>query len=196
MQLSSGVNMRSTVRTFFLSALVLALPSMLNAQATPPAKKGSAPPPSAAPDKVDPLQGSPKIVTATKGVEQFWGIETALAQALKKKDQAALGKLLNDDFKVWMPNQTGSAVGREDWLNSGKENPIPVRRSQMAVQFYQDVVVVKFLGEGAAVAGKASPHQFFVVDLWEKNDTGWELTNRYMSAIAPVAMPARPSGKE
>ena len=71
-----------------------------------------------------------------------------------------------------------------------------VRRSQMAVQFYQDVVVVKFLGEGSASGGKAGPHQYFVVDLWEKNDIGWELTNRYMSAIAPVAMPKRPTGKE
>ena len=185
--------MRTTVRTFFLSLLVLASPCLLRAQA----KKGSTPAPSATPGKVDPLQGSPKIVTATKGVEQFWGIETALAQALKKKDQAALGKMLNDDFKVWMPNQTGSAVGREDWLSSGKENPLPVRRSQMAVQFYQDVVVVKFVGDSApAASGKPSPHQFFVVDLWEKNDTGWELTNRYMAEIAPVAMPARPSGKE
>jgi hypothetical protein len=35
-----------------------------------------------------------------------------------------------------------------------------------------------------------------VVDLWEKSDAGWELTNRYMTAIAPVVMPARPTGKE
>lgn len=187
--------MRSFARTFFLSLLVLSVSCALTAQA----KKSAAPQQTPSPDKVDPLQGSPKIVTATKGVEQFWGIETALAQALKKKDQAALSKLLNDDFKVWMPNQTGSAVGREDWLNSGKENPVPVRRVQMAVQFYQDVVVVKFMGEGAPAAGSkdaAPAHQYFVVDLWEKNDTGWELTNRYMSAIAPVEIPKHPTGKE
>lgn len=187
--------MRSLVRIFFLSLLVLAVPCSLTAQA----RKSTPPQQTPSPDKVDPLQGSPKIITATKGVEQFWTIETALAQALKKKDQAALGKLLNDDFKVWMPNQTGSAVGREDWLNSGKENPQPVRRSQMAVQFYQDVVIVKFLGDGAPAAGSKNTtpsHQYFVVDLWEKNDTGWELTNRYMSAISPVEMPKRPTGKE
>jgi Domain of unknown function (DUF4440) len=185
--------MRSTVRTFFLSILVLTLPCMLNAQA----KKGSTPSQATAPDKVDPLQGSPKIVTATRGVQQFWDIEKSLAQAFDKKDQSALGKMLNEDFKIWMPNQTGSAIGREDWLAAGKENPSPVRLAQMAVQFYQDVVVVKFLGQGKhPTSGKGNAHQYFVVDLWEKNDTGWELTNRYMSAITPVEMPKRPTGKE
>jgi hypothetical protein len=185
--------MRSTVRIFFLATLVLALPCMLNAQA----KKETNPPQATAPDKVDPLQGSPKIVTATRGVQQFWDIEKSLAQAFDKKDQSALGKMLNEDFKVWMPNQTGSAIGREDWLAAGKENPSPVRLAQMAVQFYQDVVVVKFLGQGKRPAsGKGNAHEDFVVDLWEKNDTGWELTNRYMSAITPVEMPKRPTGKE
>src|SRR5579862_5943927 len=127
--------MKSAVRIFCLSILILAVPCMLSSQA----KQSGKPAQPASPDKSDSLQGSPKIVTATKGVQQFWDIESALAQALKKKDQSALGKMLNEDFKVWMPNQTGSAVGREDWLNSGKENPLPVRRSQMAVQFYQDV---------------------------------------------------------
>ena len=185
--------MKSAVRIFCLSMSILAVPCVLIAQAKPSGK----PVPPATPDKVDSLQGSPKIVTATRGVEQFWTIENALAQALKKKDQQSLGKMLNDDFKVWMPNQTGSAVGREDWLNSGRENPSPVRMAQMAVQFYQDVVVVKFLGNGDSPAdGKGSARQYFVVDLWEKNDQGWELTNRYMTAIAPVAMPKRPTGKE
>jgi hypothetical protein len=188
-----GAQMKSAVRIFCLSMLILAVPCVLIAQAKPSDK----PPQPAAPDKVDSLQGSPKIVTATRGVEQFWTIENALAQALKKKDQASLSKMLNDDFKVWMPNQTGSAVGREDWLNSGRENPSPARIAQMAVQFYQDVVVVKFLGNGdSSAAGKGSAHQYFVVDLWEKNDQGWELTNRYMTAIAPVVMPKRPTGKE
>ena len=155
--------MKSAVRIFCLSMLILAVPCLLIAQAKPSGK----PVQPASPDKADSLQGSPKIVTATRGVEQFWTIENALAQALKKKDQSALAKMLNDDFKVWMPNQTGSAVGREDWLNSGKENPSPVRIAQMAVQFYQDVVVVKFLGNGNSSAdGNGRAHQYFVVDLW------------------------------
>jgi hypothetical protein len=185
--------MRKAARTICLTMLVLAASCCVNAQVP----KGSQPKQAATPDKVDPLQGSPKIVTATRGVQQFWDIEKSLAQALEKKDQAALGKMLNEDFKVWMPNQTGSAVGRADWLAAGKENPAPVRLAQMAVQFYQDVVVVKFLGEGKrSAAGKGAASQYFVVDLWEKSDAGWELTNRYMTAIAPVVMPTRPTGKE
>jgi len=162
-------------------------------------KKAASPAPTATtttPQKVDDLQGSPKVITATKGVEQYWNTERALVKALDSKDKAAIDKLLSDDFKVWMPNQTGSAVGREDWLASGRENPRPVRVSQMAVQFYEEVVVVKFLGEGKTpAAGKGTPQQYFVVDLWEKGEPGWQLTNRYMSAVT-VPAPKQPTGKE
>jgi hypothetical protein len=171
-------------------SLVLGTSCILFAQSGGTAKPAESP-------KPDALQGSPKITTATRGVQQFWELETSLSGAFEKKDKTAIGKLLNDDFKVWMPNQTGSAVGREDWLASGHENPKPVRLVQMAVQFYQDVAVVKFVGQGKAETGsKVNPRQYFVVDLWEKNDQGWELTNRYMAAINPIQLPAKPNGKQ
>ena len=171
--------------------LILVTSCMLFAQSDSSAK------PTESALKPDALQGSPKITTATRGVQQFWELERNLAEAFEKKDKNAMGKFLNDDFKVWMPNQTGSAVGREDWLASGHENPTPLRMVQMAVQFYQDVAVVKFVGQVKVEAGsKGSPQQYFVVDLWEKNDQGWELTNRYMAAINPIQLPAKPNGKQ
>jgi hypothetical protein len=179
-------------RAICLFILMAAALCTLNAQT----KKSSHPAPTATPEKADTLQGSPKVVTATRGVQQFWDIERSLAKALNGKDQSATNKMLSDDFKVWMPNQTGSAVGREDWLASGKENPLPTRVAEMAVQFYEDVVVVKFLGQGKTpAAGKGNPQQYFVVDLWEKSDQGWQLTNRYMSAVT-VEPPKNPTGKE
>lgn len=171
-------------------ALILVTSCVIFAQRGGTAKPAESP-------KPDALQGSPKITTATRGVQQFWELESNLAKAFAKSDKNTIGKLLNDDFKVWMPNQTGSSVGREDWLASGHENPAPVRLVQMAVQFYQDVAVVKFLGQGKVDAGsKGSTQQYFVVDLWEKNDEGWELTNRYMAAIKPIQLPAKPNGKQ
>ena len=92
--------MKSAVRIFCLSILILAVPCILSSQA----KQSGKPVQPASPDKSDPLQGSPKIVTATKGVQQFWDIESALAQALKKKDQSALGKMTgNTSFRWFKP---------------------------------------------------------------------------------------------
>jgi hypothetical protein len=164
-------------------------------KATP--TKPSTAKPSTTEQPPDPLQGSPKVITATKGVVQFWDLENELARAFDKKDHATLDKMLPEEFKVWMPNQTGSAVGREDWLEAGKENPTPTRLTQMSVQVYEGVSVVKFIGQGKAPAtGKGQARQYFVVDTWEKQDSGWGVTNRYMAEITPIAMPKRPSGKE
>ena len=153
-------------------------------------KKKASPRPSPGAAQPDSLQGSPKIVTATKGVAQFWDTENELVRALEKKDQAALAKLLPEEFKVWMPNQTGSAVGREDWLASGRENPAPTQMVQMSVLFYPDLAIVKFLGKGKAT-GKGQAQQYFVVDVWELHDNQWGLTNRYLAAIPSVPLRRR-----
>jgi hypothetical protein len=178
---------------FFVFILFVAALGLLGAQS----KKASPAKPSAKEQLPDPLQGSPKVITATKGMTQFWDLENQLAHALAKKDQPVLDQMLPEEFKVWMPNQTGSAVGREDWLAAGKENPTPTQLAQMSVQIYQEVSVVKFIGRGKTpAAGKGQPRQYFVVDTWEKQDSGWGVTNRYMAEIIPIALPKRPTGKE
>ena len=80
--------MKSAVRIFCLSILILAVPCVLSSQA----KQSGKPAQPASPDQVDSLQGSPKIVAATKGVQQFWNMESALAQALKKRTNRPLAK--------------------------------------------------------------------------------------------------------
>jgi hypothetical protein len=179
-------------------ALVVIIFVVISSLATVAQTRKATPAPHSTTEKLpDALQGSPKVVTATKGVTQFWDLENQLAQALEKKDEAALQKMLPEEFSVWLPNQTGSAAGREDWLASGKENPSPTQLTQMSVQMYPDVAVVKFIGKGkASAAGKGSTHQYFVVDTWELHDDTWGLTNRYMAQINPIPLPKRPSGKE
>src|SRR5437879_175093 len=134
--------MKGTLQSFCALALILAATVLLNAQTKKPAK----PPQSNPTQSVDPLQGSPKIITATRQVTLFWQIENDLAQALQKKDQAALNKLLPEDFRLWMPNQTGSAISREDWINSDLETPFPTQLRQMSAHEYPDIMVVKFIG--------------------------------------------------
>jgi len=185
--------MRSTVRAFCLFLFVLLAFCVLSAQT----KKQPAHPPADAPEKAGQLEGSPKIMTATRQVVQFWQIENDLARALEKKDQAALDKMLSEDFKVWMPNQTGNAIAGEDWMKSGMENPVPALLRNMSAQEYPEIMLVKFLGLGKSpVPGKGAASQYFVIDVWSRDGDAWKLTDRFMSRIIPIPLPKRPSGKE
>ena len=185
--------MKDTVRAFWLVLLIVAVACALTAQTR---KKPPAPPKAGAQEQMDPLQGSPKIITATRQVTLFWQIENDLSQALQKKDQTALNKLLPEDFRLWMPNQTGSAISREDWTNSGMETPFPTQLRQMSAHEYPDIMVVKFIGQEKTPAKGSAAKQYFVVDVWARNGDAWELNDRYMTPIAPIQMPKRPSGKE
>src|SRR5258708_5441350 len=184
--------MRSTFRACCLSAFVLVASCVLTAQT----KQAARPQQASAPEKLDPLQGSPKIMTATRQVTQFWQIENDLVRALEKKDQAALGKMLSEDFKVWMPNQTGSAIAGEDWMKAGRENPVPTMFAQMSAQEYPEIMLAKFLGQGkSTVHGKGVASQYFVVDVWARDGDAWQLTARFMSRIIPIPLPKKPSGR-
>lgn len=179
-------------RVFLISTLAICTWGLLAAQT----KKTARPAPSPAAQPTDPLQGSRKVITATRTVGAFWDLELSLAEAFSKKDTPGMNKLLAEEFKVWRPNQTGSAIGREDWLASGKGNPKPTRIVQMSVESYPDLAIVHFLGAVSASGSKGKARQFFVVDTWENHDGNWQLVTRYQAEIAPIIMPARPTGKE
>jgi len=174
-------------------ATIICAFGMLSAQT----KKTTKPAPAPAAHQDGSIEGSPKIITATKTVGLFWDMEISLAEAFAKKDTAALDKMLPEEFKVVRPNVTGSSIGREDWLAEGKDNPKPTRITQMSVESYPDLGIVQFIGSGPATSGsKTGSKQYFVVDTWENHDGNWQLATRYMAEIAPIKMPARPTGKQ
>jgi len=47
---------------------------------------------------------SPRIITATKQVSMFSGMENQLLQAVQKKDKAAAQGMLSDDLMIEMPD--------------------------------------------------------------------------------------------
>jgi len=145
---------------------------------------------------------TPTIVTATKQVTLFTGLEKQILQAVQKKDKAGLEALLTDDFEIAMPH--ADAVAGEDWLDSVLAGDFTLRTfviSQMSVVDLGDSAVVKYeRGQQATLKGKAYDGEFFVVDLWKKSGESWKLANRYVARIhtAPTTARAkpRPSGKE
>ena|SRR5947209_14348723 len=139
---------------------------------------------------------APKIMTATRQVTLFTGLEKQLLAGIQKKDQAALKGLLADDFEIWMPN--GDAIATEDWLPGvlGKFNLKSFRISQMSVRDFGDTAIVKFMrSQKADFQGKDESGEYFVVDVWRKAGDSWQLSDRYVSKTGSAGSNPRPQAK-
>ena len=145
---------------------------------------------------------SPRIITATKQVSMFAGMENQLLQAIQKKDKAAAQAMLSDDLIIEMPD--ADPLPGDDWLDSVMAKDFILKSfgvRQMSAIDLGDAVVVKFDRiEQATFKGKPDGGEFFVVDLWKKNGDTWKLANRYVAKVGSVPfMPkadVKPTGKK
>lgn len=173
------MKLRFTGRLLFLNAVVIA-----SAAAQEPVKPGL----------------TPTIITATRQVTLFTGLEKQVLQAVQQRDKAGLQAIVSDDFEVVMPN-TDPLAG-DDWVDSVLAKNFALKAfsiRQVSVADLGDAAVVKFLREQhATYRGKDESGEFFVVDLWKKSRDGWKLANRYVARVgaAPASRPPRPTGKE
>jgi hypothetical protein len=145
---------------------------------------------------------SPQIITATKQVTLFTGLEKQMLQAIEKKDKPALEAMLMDDFQIEMPN--ADPLPGEDWLDSLMANDFSLKSfviRQMSVADLGDYAIVKFDRiQQAIYKGQNDTGEFFVVDLWKKSGDSWKLANRYVAKVSAIpAMPKispKPTGRE
>jgi Domain of unknown function (DUF4440) len=156
---------------------------------------------SAAQEPVKPAL-TPRIITATKQVTIFNGLEKQLLQAVQKKDKAAVEALLSDDMYIEMPD--ADPLPGDDWLDSVLAKDYTLKSfvvRQMSAIDLGNAVVVKFdrLQE-ASSKGKADNGEFFVVDVWKKSGDAWKLASRYVAKVSSqVEMPkapVKPTGKQ
>lgn len=156
---------------------------------------------SAAQEPVKPAL-TPRIITATKQVSIFTGMEKQLLQAIQKKDKAAAQAMLSDDLMIEMPDSDG--LPGDDWLDSVMAKDYTLKSfvvRQMSAIDLGNAVVVKFdrLQE-ASSKGQADNGEFFVVDLWKKSGDTWKLASRYVSKVSSQAempkAPVKPTGKQ
>ena len=156
---------------------------------------------SAAQEPVKPAL-SPRIITATKQVSMFTGMENQLLQAVQKKDKAAAQAMLSDDLMIEMPD--ADPLPGEDWLDSVMAKDYTLKSfvvRQMSAIDLGNAVVVKFDRiQEATSKGHADSGEFFVVDLWKKDGDNWKLASRYVSKVSsqpsiPKA-PVKPTGKQ
>jgi hypothetical protein len=145
---------------------------------------------------------TPRIITATKQVSIFTGMEKQLLQAIQKKDKAAAQALLSDDLYIEMPD--ADPLPGDDWVDSVMAKDYTLKSfvvRQVSAIDLGDAVVVNFdrLQE-ATSKGKPDSGEFFVVDVWKKSGDTWKLASRYVSKVSsqpsiPKA-PVKPTGKQ
>ncbi len=145
---------------------------------------------------------TPHIITATKQVTLFTGLEQQMLQAVQKKDKAALEAMLNDDFAIEMPD--ADPLVAEDWIASVMAKDYSLKSftiRQMSAVDGGSFVLVKFdRVQEATSKGKPEGGEFFVIDLWKKAGDSWKLANRFVSKVSSVPFTpktdARPTGKQ
>lgn len=145
---------------------------------------------------------TPHIITATKQVTLFTGLERQMLQAVQEKDKAALEAMLDDDFAIEMPD--ADPLIAEDWIASVMAKDYSLKSftiRQMSAVDGGNFVLVKFdRVQESTSKGKPDGGEFFVVDVWKKDGETWKLADRFVSKVSSVPfMPktdARPTGKQ
>jgi Domain of unknown function (DUF4440) len=145
---------------------------------------------------------TPRIITATKQVSIFTGLENQLLQAIQKKDKAAAEVMLSDDLTIEMPD--ADPLPGDDWLDSVLAKDYTLKSfvvRQMSATDLGNAVVVKFdRVQESTLNGKPDGGEFFVVDLWKKSGDSWKLANRYVAKVSSDASilkkPVKPTGKQ
>ena len=145
---------------------------------------------------------SPRIITATRQVSIFTGLEKQILQAVQKKDKTALQAMLDDEFEIHMPD--ADPLAGDDWVESVITPAFSLKSyvlRQMAVVDLGDSALVKYDRIlQSTYKGKNDGGEFFVVDLWKKNGDSWKLASRYVAKVgsipATTKVQPKPSGKE
>ena len=174
------------LRCHWLPSLAIALAVALTAAAQEPVKP----------------KLTPTIITATKQVTLFTGLESRMLAAVQKKDKAGVQALLAEDFEIALPDV--DPLAGDEWLDSVMASEFSLKSfavRQVSVADLGDSAVVKFDRlQQATYKGRDESGEFFVVDLWKKSGDSWKLANRYVAKVGAIPenakLPAKPTGKD
>lgn len=144
--------------------------------------------------------GGRRIVTTTRLVARYSDLERQLTNAMQHKDEAALGRLLAEDFEQWTPAPPGDPLPREEWMHNAL-TAVTIQSfqlRQMAVRMVGETAVVSFVQSQRAVCnGRDCSGDSFIVDLWQQHKDAPQLLVRYASDIKRLPqLPPKPTGKE
>ena len=129
------------------------------------------------------LLGAPALASdpQTPDEQQLIKLSNDWMSAIERKDRAALERIVADDFVLQMPgDQPAHAVRRDEWLTNA------VGMAWSGFRYENPQVTIH--GDRATVTSRLhfniSPVPVAldstIVDLWEKRDGRWQVTNRYL----------------
>ena len=124
------------------------------------------------------------------GAVEFERLERAWADAVMRHDRSALEQLLAPEYALIVSAAPARPVPRATWLEQAL-GPYRVCRYTIeglaARSVTDDVVAVSLvLTTDASVGGVDRSMTFFIVDVWRRADTAWQVVQRY-SALPETA---------
>src|SRR5262249_43917239 len=125
--------------------------------------------------------GRTPIVTVTRLVKLFGGLENEWLTAVRNRDEPALTALLADDFEMRLASRPSEPVPRAEWIKHALASP-PVAWTvhNMAARDLGCAVMVSFrLDPGGSAPGS---RPVFVVDTWAQTEGNWKVAARYVAA--------------
>lgn len=145
---------------------------------------------------------TPRIITATRQVSLFGGLENDMLRKVRSKNQSAIESMLTDDCQIYQPD--ADPLDGPDWVQSVMAKDFTLKSfmlRQVSVLDLGDSAVVNYTRvQEATYKSRSANGEFFVVDLWKKDGGSWKLASRYVSKISSTATmprgPIRPTGKQ
>jgi hypothetical protein len=126
-----------------------------------------------------------RIPTVTRLVQLFSGLENDWMEAVRRRDEAAVTRILGDSFEMRSALAPSDPVPAGDWVrNAVHEFHLrSFRISEMAVRELGTVAVVSFrLAQEGELGGKEESAECFVADVWVRQDGAWKVAARYAAA--------------
>ena len=120
--------------------------------------------------------------TVIHTLEQQW------RDALFAKDDAALRKLINPQFKLVGIRSTGTvAVGLEDWLEALKKMDIVSLEIRVTDSVRVDRTIVATVDAQWKLRflGHTIDERVLLTDVWVEGDGGWQVVRRHSSPVPP-----------
>lgn len=119
-----------------------------------------------------------QIPVVTRLVQIYSDYEQRLAEAVNRKDNGQINRLVAEDFELRSANNIGVSTPRAEWIaQSLKEPATTVSIGQMAVHDYGNIRIVSFVMKREAATGRE--HGIAVVDVWMQSGDNSVLKVRY-----------------
>ena len=120
-------------------------------------------------------------------MELFTKLERDWADAIQRKDRAALDAILAPEFLVRTAADPEHPIERAEWVNDtlSKYQLRSYTNRAMVIRAFLGVAVVSFIqSQQVSVAGKDRHSEYLIVDLWETDSNKiWHPAARYIAAV-------------